>query len=169
MLEIASYIVLVLLTVVGYSSGAVIVTSRRQPVPRSIDLIIVMVLIVAAVFSKPFLGRWSAIGVWVAISFCTAFIGLYSIRQSFLEIEHSPVEKNSSSFFRRLWNNWKSFSFRMGNYQGRLLLGLFFFTAALPFGLLLRIFSNRPAIIKNTDWLDRQPSSKSIDSARDQF
>jgi len=39
---------------------------------------------------------------------------------------------------RRLWEGWKRFGRRLGDFQARVLLTLFYFSAIMPFAILVR-------------------------------
>ena len=41
-----------------------------------------------------------------------------------------------------LWKRWKAFGRRAGDFLGRLLMTVFYFTLAAPFGLIVRFFSD---------------------------
>jgi len=43
---------------------------------------------------------------------------------------------------RRLWQQWRSLARKAGNFQARILLTVFYFTVAAPFGLGTRWFAD---------------------------
>lgn len=47
---------------------------------------------------------------------------------------------------RRLWEAWKRFGRRVGDFQARLLLVLFYFTVLAPFALVLRLTADPLAL-----------------------
>ena len=62
----------------------------------------------------------------------------------------------------------------IGDFNARLLMGLFYFTLLLPFGALSRLFSDRLRLKKPPDgallWLPREQALDStVDDARRQF
>lgn len=58
--------------------------------------------------------------------------------------------------FKRLWERWKKIAHVIGNFQARLLLTLLYIILVLPFGLLVRLFSDPMRIRKLPQhWLDR--------------
>ena len=73
---------------------------------------------------------------------------------------------------KRLWENWKSFSRDMGNFQSRILLGLFYFSVLAPFGLVLRVFGDPLHLHRpegSSNWLPRNDATDvSLDDARKQ-
>lgn len=42
------------------------------------------------------------------------------------------------SFFSRIWNGWKSVAHKIGNFQARLILILFYFLILAPFALIIK-------------------------------
>lgn len=85
------------------------------------------------------------------------------------------MEMNMSGlkrFFTTIWGYWKKFGEFMGNVVGRVFLMLFYFTVALPFGLISRLFSD-PLNIKgkarDAAWFERDTADPSLDSAYNQF
>jgi hypothetical protein len=57
--------------------------------------------------------------------------------------------------FKRIWEAWKRVAHKIGNFQSRVLLTIFYFIVVLPFGLAARLFSD-PLRIKKLPvvWLD---------------
>jgi hypothetical protein len=56
-----------------------------------------------------------------------------------------------------LWERWKAFAQLVGNFQARLLLGLFYFLVLSPFALGVKLFSD-PLAIKSRNrpgWIPR--------------
>ncbi len=75
-------------------------------------------------------------------------------------------------FLKRLWSAWKEIAACIGDFQSRLLLTLFYFTIALPFGLLLRLVSDPLRVRRppaGTGWLRRQAQNPDLPSAQRQF
>ena len=76
------------------------------------------------------------------------------------------------SFLRRLWENWKGITGYIGDFQARLLLTVFYFTAAVPFGVLMRLVGDplhvrdRPA---TSGWMKRQTRDTDLPAAQRQF
>jgi hypothetical protein len=56
---------------------------------------------------------------------------------------------------KRAWQAWKELAKKIGNFQARVLLTIFYGILVLPFGLAIRLFSD-PLRIKKlpTQWLD---------------
>jgi hypothetical protein len=77
-----------------------------------------------------------------------------------------------TSFFARLWDAWKELGSYSGNFQARVILTIFYFIIALPFGLITRLtmdplqMRSRPA---TSAWSTRQPDPADVPSAQRQF
>ena len=69
------------------------------------------------------------------------------------------------------WHRFKIITVIVGDFQGRLIATLFYYTVLVPFGLGSRIFSD-PLSIKRTSptisWLDRVPASEELEAAKRQ-
>lgn len=71
----------------------------------------------------------------------------------------------------KIWHHWKRFGQWIGDHVARILLVIFYFTLALPFGLLVRLTQD-PLDIKSRGihgWLNKAHQDVSIDSARKSF
>jgi hypothetical protein len=164
-------IALVLLTLVGYSVGAVMGSGNHVATPKPLDLGLIVVLWIGALFSRTIVGKWAAVGIWFAVAVVLASVRIFVRRDQFPLVE--PDEPISDrNVFKRLWAAWKRFARQMGNFQGRVLLALFYFIIVTPFGLLVRLFSD-PLRIKQRErssfWLDRAPANVDLEKTRSQF
>jgi hypothetical protein len=75
-----------------------------------------------------------------------------------------------SEIFRIAWKRWKIITKYFGDFQGRLVAVLFYFTIFAPFALGVRLFSDPLHLRKvKSNWLDRLPVGSSLDDARRQF
>jgi hypothetical protein len=172
MLGFLSGLALVLLTLVGYSSGAVIRGRGKSVAPKLLDLGVVAVLWIAALTSRAVLGRWVAIGVWLVIGGLVSFVLSRARRDEISARAEKTVPAQEGNPFTRLWEGWKSFAADMGNYQSRILLASFYFVVVTPFGLLVRLLSD-PLRTKysagHSFWAGRSEVSTELDEARRQF
>ena len=142
-MEALSYIVLILLTLVGYSAGAASrVGEGKDLKPRIADLILVSLLWVAAIYTRlaSDLDKWLMILVWLGIAF---IIGMIAV-----SVRKWPVEEKSgkgraedlpSGIFKKLWYRWTVFSKRMGSFQSRVMLSFFFFVIISPVASLIAV------------------------------
>ena len=182
-MTLLSTIALVLLTLVGYSSG-VTLASRKQPfLPTLLDLLLVVVLWIGVFWLRGRVNHWMAIGIGLAsgiiLGYTATVIRLggkdlgVDIPQSELP-EHArenEVGDQDGTVFKRLWLKWSSFASDMGNVQSRLIMGFFYFIVVTPFGLATRIFSD-PMKIKeqpsSSNWVAKETTDTAIESAREQ-
>ena len=58
--------------------------------------------------------------------------------------------------WKQIWEGWKRLARRVGDFQARVLLTVFYFLLVLPFGLAMRLFAD-PLRVKRqpTAWLER--------------
>ena len=164
-MEIIAAIALVLLTLAGYSSGSVIGARGHTPVPRILDLLAVILLWIAALATRSALGKWSAIVIWLAIGLVLGLV-LARIRI------HSYAKAQPLDTGPGLWNAWKDFASRMGNYQSRVLMAFIYFVVVLPFGLGVTLLAD-PLQVKHakdpSNWQPKAlPLKPSIQEAREQ-
>ncbi|MBD0321263.1 MAG: hypothetical protein ICV87_13060, partial [Gemmatimonadetes bacterium] len=69
------------------------------------------------------------------------------------------------------WSAWKRFGARMGNFQGRMMMGIFYFLVLTPFALLSRMGAgaHRARGEAGSFWLPREAAPTGLDRARTQF
>lgn len=166
-----SGLALILLTLVGYSIGAVIGGRNKRVVPKLLDLVVVVVLWSLALASRPFLGRWAAIGVWLVGGGLVSFV-LAVIRRGKMPAKKVPTLTGSGNLLQRVWGEWRGFAAEMGNYQGRMLLAFFYFAVVTPFGVLVRLLGD-PLRVKHSAStsfrVNRSATNIDLDEARRQF
>ena len=69
-----------------------------------------------------------------------------------------------------LWQRWQKVAKKIGDFQARLILSLFYLIIVLPIGLIARMFSDPLSLKKTTAHWETKPSSPSrIEDARRQF
>ena len=134
-MDFVSGLALVLLTLVGYSSGTVLGTRRKTPAPNPHDLLVVVVLWAAALSTRAALGKWPAIAVWLVAGVAAGFVLAH------MRLAQYPTA-TAAAPGRSLWDGWRSFARRMGNYQSRMLMSFLYFTVVLPFGLAVTFLSD---------------------------
>jgi hypothetical protein len=73
---------------------------------------------------------------------------------------------------RRIWAAWKKIGHVIGDFIGRVVLSLLYFSLVLPFGLGLRLTSD-PLRLKPSPrpsyWLERLVKTQTLETARRQF
>ena len=76
------------------------------------------------------------------------------------------------TWLRRLWEGWKEISGYIGDFQARLLLTLFYFTVAVPFGLLARLVADPLRTRRSpttSAWTRRQTREADLEAMQRQF
>jgi hypothetical protein len=69
----------------------------------------------------------------------------------------------------KLWEGWKKFGHALGNFQARVLLTVIYSLLILPFGLLVRFFSDSLHTKKRPErWFDHPPMANDLNEARRQ-
>jgi hypothetical protein len=71
--------------------------------------------------------------------------------------------------WRRAWRAWTKIAHRIGNFQARVLLTIFYFVLVLPFGIAVRLFGD-PLRFKHlpNQWLDHPNDSYDLEWAKKQ-
>ncbi len=71
-----------------------------------------------------------------------------------------------------VWNRWKAIAHVIGNFQARLLLSAFYFVVLAPFGIGVRLFSDRLRLKGRSEaqWMPRSADlADAWEKARRQF
>ncbi len=70
---------------------------------------------------------------------------------------------------KRLWEGWKKVAHAIGNFQARILLTLIYSILILPFGLLVRFFSDSLHTKKRPEkWFDHPAIANDLNEAHRQ-
>ena len=175
-MEAFSIIALILLSLVGYSGGVVGRAGKSRDIkPQIIDLVLVIIIWAEAIYSRITfdLNKWLLIFTWVILS---ATIGVIAVLFRKLPKEQSTNNKEPKKLLKnpikKLWQSWKNFSKRMGNFQSRIILSFFFFIFVSPVALAVKIFSD-PLNIKHqsrkSHWLTKKEIKTDLEQYRKQF
>lgn len=117
-METVSLIVLIPLSLVGYSAGVVGKAGRFvQLKPQIIDLILVSVIWAGAVYSRTALdlNKWLAILAWVILSILIGMLAIWPRKLSKEKASSNEGPKETSvDPLKKLWQSWTDFSTRMG-------------------------------------------------------
>ena len=100
-----SALALILLTLVGYSSGRVLARYTHKVMPGLLDVILVIFLWVGALYTRGGLGKGWAILIWLF------FGGVIGLLVSLLMRDGQAVKRPalvSTRFFGRAWNSLRS-------------------------------------------------------------
>lgn len=158
---------LILLTLVGYSSGTILGAKGRMVVPRIADLLTIIALWAGALTTRSLLGAWAAIGAWLLIGLALGTVMAWT-RADDGSDPRVQVDEGGG-----LWNAWKSFGRKMGNFQSRVLMAYMYFIVVTPFGLGLTCWGDPLKIRRaggHSNWQPKElPLNNSVDEARRQF
>jgi len=175
-MEIISFIVLILLSLIGYSAGAVSRSGKFVELkPQIFDLILVVTIWIRAITSRIILGlnKWFLILIWVILSI---IIGILAVWPRRLSEEKAPrtkkIKGTSKNPLKKLWQSWENFSKRRGNFQSRIIFSLFFFILVSPFALTVKMFSD-PLNLKHqsskSHWLFKKEIKNDLEQYKRQF
>jgi len=73
---------------------------------------------------------------------------------------------------KRLWNWWKPIAEKIGNFQARIILSVFYFIFVTPIALGVKLFSDPLRMKKSNQgswWISREAREDSIEGAEKQF
>jgi hypothetical protein len=160
------------LTLAGYSIGRVLLSKRRQRAAELTDGII-LALLVALTVTVQLPQGWAPHLAWPGLALIVGITHTIIARPSpDPAINQSNQPEEARPLLKWLWAAWKSFAFRLGNFQGRLILMLFYFTILMPFGIINSVFRD-PLCLKQSDrtsyWFELHNEPKEIQDARRQF
>jgi len=163
---------LILLTLVGFSSGAVIAGRGEKEPLGLLDLGVAILFLGLALGTRSVLEKWLAIPIWFILA------GLGSALLTGIRYKDRSTTKVPSLTLaekgpvRRVLDWWKVFATKLGNYQGRLMFAFFYFVVVTPFGIGVRLFSD-PLKVKQsgriTCWLERSSVKHDLEAGREQF
>ncbi len=163
---------LVLLTMAGYSIGRILPGKKYQVATELFDGGIIVVLWIGALASG-FVGKRFSILLWFGIGILIGSLITLVVRPTLPSADIKiRTEEKRKNIFQKLWLGWKAFAFRMGNFQGRLILLLFYFTIVTPFGIINRFFRDPLCLKKpagDSFWITLVTSEKEIKDARRQY
>jgi hypothetical protein len=168
-----SSLALVLLSMVGYSAGQMIAGGKKKVTPSLFDLIVVVIMWGIALMTRVWIpNKWLALGLWIILGLVIGCV-LGAVRRNTYPIE--KMDKNVAPGvrgFKGLWERWKAFGVRMGNYQSRLLLALFYFPVVIPFGIVVRLSKDpfkRKVHQVGSRWVPRSKCDHDLESIQRQF
>ncbi len=147
----------------------------RVTSPTLFDLGTLLAVWTAAILVRDNLGRWSSILIWLLVAGLLS-TGFTALRRA--QLPKKPLRRTGglplqgAGPFGRAWRTWKSFAHEMGNYQGRVLMALFYFAIVTPFAVLLKVFSDPLKVHDVPDqssWAPRSDGDTTIEQARRQF
>lgn len=170
-MEILRNLGLVLMAMVGYSIGRVLLGKNYKVTAELFDGGLIMVLWVCALVSSN-MEKWFPILLWFSTGMLIGSLITLVVRSNLPHVDvEIPIEKKKN-MVQKLWMKWKIFAFRIGNFQGRLILLLFYFTIVAPFGIINRFFKDPLHEKKPTGdsfWFTLASPEKKIEDARRQY
>jgi hypothetical protein len=174
MVGFISIVALIFLSLLGYSIGAISVAGKSRDLkPVISDLVLVILIWAGAIYSRAALhvNRWLLI---LILLIAASFIGMASVllRWHSLRIIGNASKEPATSANKHVYRPWRSFSLRLGSFQSRILLSLFFFIFITPAAILVKAFSD-PLKIKKHDeassWLSKEEIETDLKQYRRQF
>ncbi|MGB8952234.1 MAG: hypothetical protein WCC06_06170 [Candidatus Aminicenantales bacterium] len=75
------------------------------------------------------------------------------------------------SKWKQFWKKWKAFGRKAGDIFGRIVMTVFYYTLAAPFGFGVRLFSDPLKLKKAQEpgWESRQSQEDSLEKAKEPF
>jgi len=168
--------ILVLISYIFYSFGAVLKAGKNVDLrPQIIDIVIIFLLWAGAISSALVLelNEWLLVAAW--ISLCV-FMGILFTwlrkAQSKIELTSSPSVPAEGNIIKRLWHSWEAFTVRLGGFQTRIAFTLFFLIVMSPIAVAVRL-RHDPLRLRlgklETYWLPRSSILSGLDDLRKQF
>ena len=169
-----SFIALILLSLLAYSGGAVGKAGKSLDIkPQIIDLFFVLIIWAGAIYSRLTFrfNKWLLILIWAVLG---AIIGILSAwpRKARGNKPKITSKETSPNLLKHIWQSWKAFSLRLGSFQSRVWLSLFFFIFVSPAAVLVRLFSDPLGIKKCgkvSHWLPKKEIGADLEQYRRQF
>jgi hypothetical protein len=170
-MNLATIITLVLLTMVGYSIGRNLFSSKYKISPIVLELPLILLIWLGTIFIPLTLGNGWKIALWVVIALIVGFIFTRIAPKKEDKPKYKSMILESETQKPNLWQQWKKFATKMGDFQGRLMLMWFYFIIITPFGVLVGLFSDPLTLKKpaSSGWLDRTIVKADIENSRRQF
>ena len=170
-MEIFGDIALILLIVVGYSTGSVLVGKGKKVTPALFDVSIIVISWIIAFSIRFSVSKWLTLLFWILIEICIGALLTWLRKGQYNLDKVDPASSAQTKPLMNLWNGWKRFATRLGNYQSRIWLAIIYFILMVPFGMLMRLFMNpwKSSNTEGTAWIQKEPSKTDLSSARNQF
>jgi hypothetical protein len=173
-----SILALILLSFFGYSAGAVLAAGKSAvPRPAIVDLVLVVFVWAGAIYSRLgySINKWLLILVWLALGcFIGAIAALFQKRALRKQIVASCIPSSDGGPNAGIspWGRWKAFSLRLGGFQSRVWLSLFYFIFISPAAIIVKAFSDPLGIKKcgrESHWLSKKETGSDLSQYRNQF
>ncbi|MBN2239642.1 MAG: hypothetical protein JW712_07700 [Dehalococcoidales bacterium] len=173
-MEVISVIAMLFLSLFGYSGGITAKAGNKaviQPILPDIVMVIVIWAVIITLKVTLDINRWFYLLIGLGLGIVAGyFIAL--LRKFEVDKYASQEEAKSRNLFKNIWKAWMGFSKRIGHFQNRVFIALFFLTLAAPVALLVRLFSD-PLNIKNksesSHWTATKENLVEMEDFRRQF
>lgn len=73
------------------------------------------------------------------------------------------------SFLKKIWDLWKKFALKFGEFMSGVFLTLFYFLIVTPHAILMKCFSDPLQLKSQPSWKPRKPESKTLEEYKHQF
>ena len=173
-MSVLSFMALILLSLLAYSGGVVGKAGKSSDIkPQIIDLFLILIIWAGAIYSRLTFrfNKWLLILIWIVVS---ALIGILSAwpRKARGNKPKIISKEISPNLLKHIWQAWKAFSLRLGSFQSRVWLSLFFFIFISPAAVLVKAFSDPLGIKKCgkvSHWLPKKDLGSDLEQYRRQF
>ncbi len=180
-MEIIAFIILILLSQLGYSIGAVAKAGKSAELkPQIIDLLLLLAIWASGIYFGLTINfsNWFMILIWLCLGIITGVVAVLPRKLNTKTVPQKAIgtvenkDNKSMNLFKRLWNNYKEFMTRVGRFQTAVSLAFFFFIVATPIALAVKMTSD-PLGLKyhdnKTQWLDRIETKADLEQSKRQF
>ena len=176
-MAVVSYIVLILLSFFAYSTGSVVKAGKSVDLkPEVLDLFLILAIWAGAIYSRVVFdwNKWLLILAWIIVSLIIGILATWprKPRVEQKSLKATEPEKTPTNPLKRLWQSWGNLSKRIGGFQTRVFLSLFFFVFVSPFALIMKRVSD-PLRIRYQDndshWLPKAETEVDLEQFRRQF
>lgn len=74
-------------------------------------------------------------------------------------------------FIKTLWNKWKKIAHRIGIFQSKAILTVFYFTVFLPAGIVFSLFKDVLGIkhVSSSGWVTKTKQTETLEEMRKQY
>lgn len=134
-------VVAILFSLAGWSAGTAAWPGKKLPVPFAFDLCGIPILWGLLLFLLPELNSGHLLATLASFlsGFLAGTLSALLFRRRYPAARREPAAPGAMKPARAAWWAWKRFARRMGGFQGRVILGFFYYSFFAPFGLLLRL------------------------------
>ncbi len=159
----------IILSTAGWSAGAASAAGRRLPVPFAFDVVGIPLLWIVLLAPGWGLGRAPAAAAALLSGFALGVVSGLAGRRSYPAAKRASVS-GAGRPSCRIRGAWRGFASRMGGFQGRFMLAVFYFLMLTPVGLVVRRFSDplRTGRVES-GWSARPSCPGSAEECRRQF